>query len=140
MAFLLEPQDNLRLNSKIGLTGPERSAQKPFHRKKRASETDATFIDEKHTKCLKCGSRHDHSGALGSPLRLYSHGQQYDLARSCRLSGCWVTAEFYTRDFLNYDMVSGSQHRAGYICLAATRVKSINDSHVWPKSPATLLR
>ena len=94
-------------------TGPERSAQKPFHRKQRTSETDAMFIDKKQTKCLQCGSRHDHSGALGSPIRLYGHGQQYDLARSCRLRGFWVTEEFYTRDFLNYDMVSGGQHRAG---------------------------
>ena len=136
----MEAQDNVRKQSEIGLTGPDSSAPKPFHPKKRASETDATFIDEKHTKCLKCGSRHDHPGALGSPLRLYDHGQQYDLARSSRLRGVWVTEEFYTRDFLNYDMVSGGQHRAGYICLAATRVKSINDWHVWPKSPATLLR
>ena len=90
----------------------------------RASETDATFIDKNHTKCLKRGSRHDHPGALGSPLRLYGHGQQYDLARSCRLSGFGVTAEFYTRDF-NYDMVSGGQHRAGYICLAATLLRLI---------------
>ena len=110
MAFLLEPQDNVRQKSKIGLTGPERSAQKPFHRKMRASETDATFIDKKHTKCLKCGSRHDHPGALGSPLRLYGHGQQ-------------STAEFYTRDVFNYDMVSGGQHMAGYICLAATPLR-----------------
>ena len=32
-------QDNPTQTSKIGLSGPERSAQKPFHRKKRASET-----------------------------------------------------------------------------------------------------
>ena len=63
-------QDNVRQTSTIGRTGPERSAQKPFHRKKRASETDAAFIDKKHKKCLTCGSRHDHPGALGSPLRL----------------------------------------------------------------------
>ena len=99
MAFLLEPQDNVRKQSEIGLTGPDSSAPKPFHPMKRASETDTTFIDEKHTKCLKCGSRHDHPGALGSPLRLYGHGQQYDLTRSCRLSGFLVTADFYTRDF-----------------------------------------
>ena len=65
MAFLLEPQDNVRKQSEIGLTGPDSSAPKPFHPKKRASETDASCLNgEIVLKDLQCKGW---ASALSSP-------------------------------------------------------------------------
>ena len=59
MAFLLEPQGNVRQKSKIGLTGPERSAHKPFHRKKRASETYEALAKHQNLISLPNSNRSD---------------------------------------------------------------------------------
>ena len=59
MAFLLEPQGNVRQKSKIGLTGPERSAHKPFHRKKRASETYEAAAKHQNLISLPNSNRSD---------------------------------------------------------------------------------
>ena len=59
MAFTLEPQGNVRQKSKTRPTGPERSAHKPFHRKKKASETYEALAKHQNLISLPNSNRSD---------------------------------------------------------------------------------